>query len=92
MNNLKAEFITYKIIKKILSIICLFGILGFVFLSLGENSEIFRNGWISIVLMSFGAVGVEYCNFRIKILKKKYSSLKRNRDIKNKIIEFDKIA
>lgn len=92
MNNLKSEIFIYKIIKKVFSLICAIGILGFIFLSLGENANIFRNGWISIVLMSFGAVGVEYCSFKIKTLKKEYSSLKRKCKIKNKIIVFEKIA
>lgn len=92
MNNLKSNIITYKILKKVFSLVCAVGIFGFLLFSLGENVNTLRNGWISITLMLFGIAEVEYCNFRIRSLKKQYFALKRNIKTRNKIIEFEKIA
>lgn len=92
MNNLKKQILTYKVLRKIFSLICVIGIAGFIFFSLGENNNIIRNGWISIALMLFGLVEADYCNFRVRELKKEYFKFKRNFKGKTKIIDFEKIA
>ena len=92
MNNLKSKIISYKILKKLFSAICVFGILGFIFFSLGENINVLRNGWISITFMLFGIIGAKYSDFKIRICKEEYFSFKKHSQTQNKIIEFEKIA
>ncbi|MGN0173548.1 MAG: hypothetical protein ACI39F_03820 [Acutalibacteraceae bacterium] len=93
MYNIKSKILAYKYVRAVFAVVFLIGTVGFVFFSMGVNSNVVRNGSISIVLMLSGLGMVKYCNIQISALICKLKSIKRNKPKNNKkIIEFDKIA
>ncbi len=94
MNDIKSKILTYKYLKVAFSLVLIIGIVCFLLFTSGVNENGVRNGLISIILMIFGALSIKYCDFQIYLLKKELKSLKNKQQgrVKNKIIEFDKIA
>lgn len=94
MNDIKSKILTYKYLKVAFSFVLIIGAICFLLFTSSVNENGVRNGLISIVLMIFGAISNKYCDFQIYLLKKELKSFKNQKQgrVKNKIIEFDKIA
>lgn len=93
MKTLKSKIMTLKYARALFAIIFLIGTGCFLFITFGINSNILKNGSVSVVLMVFGFSAVEWCNKHIQYLTYKYKQNFKDKKIKKcKIVEFDKIA
>lgn len=94
MNTLKSKIITLRYAKILFYAIFIIGTICFLLTTIGSDENVIRNGLISIVLMLFGYIAAEVCNYYIRLLLAEFKNQKSKpkRVPNKKIIEFNKIA
>lgn len=93
MKELKEKIIMLRCVKGLFYLFFITGAVLFVNFTIFQSDDYVRNAAISLVIMGFGYIFAEVCNYKIKEFLSDYKALKIKK-IKNKtnIIEFDKIA